>query len=147
MHRPEARRPTQTGLAGALTDLVERIATLRGELPGRMSKLDAKDAVRVRLARFDADTDAIRKKIVATREGGAITGEERLRERVADLYGSLVFYEGPPATYQLAAIDTLTRELADVRTEFDAFTAKSVPEINRLSAQKKLPPIAIKPGR
>ena len=31
----------------------------------------------------------MRKKIVATKEGGMITGEERLRENLAELYGSV----------------------------------------------------------
>ena len=58
-----------------------------------------------------------------------------------------MFYEGRPADYQRAAIDMLTRELQDVRKEFDAFVARSVPEINKLSAAKKLPPMTIKSGR
>jgi photosystem II stability/assembly factor-like uncharacterized protein len=134
-------------LFGEMTDLVERIAGFRTELRGRIVKLAESDAVRTGLARFDNDADVIRKKIVATREGGAITGEERLRERAADLYGSLVFYEGAPADYQLASIEALARELSDIRAEFDAFVARSVPEINKLAAQKKLPPMVIKSGR
>jgi photosystem II stability/assembly factor-like uncharacterized protein len=134
------------GLFGEMTDLVERLAAFRGELRGRMAKLPEADEARRSFARFDGDADTIRKKVVATREGGAVTGEERLRERAADLYASLVFYEGRPADYQLTSIDTLTRELEGVRKEFDAFVAKSVPEINRISARKKLPPMTIKSG-
>ncbi len=43
----------------------------------------------------------LRKKIVATKEGGAITGEERLREYLTSLYGSVVFYEGRPSQTQV----------------------------------------------
>ena len=129
-------------LFGEMTDLVERIAGFRGEVRSRIAKLPETDSVRTGLAKFDSDADLIRKKIVATREGGAVTGEERLRERVADLYGALVFYEGRPADYQLEAIDALTKELSDVKSEFDAFVTKSLPEVNRLAAQRKLPPIA-----
>ena len=56
----------------------------------------------------------MRKKIVATTEGGAITGEERLREHTDQLYGAILSYEGKPATYQIAYIDTLKRELDEV---------------------------------
>ena len=48
--------------------------------------------------------DVIRKKIVATKEGGAITGEERLREFMDDLYGGILTYEGKP-TATLAGAD------------------------------------------
>ena len=49
---------------------------------------------RARLRAASAAVDAMRKKIVATKEGGMITGEERLRENLADLYGNVVGYEG-----------------------------------------------------
>ena len=49
----------------------------------------------------------MRKKIVATTEGGAITGEERLREHTDQLYGAILSYEGKPGAYQMAYIDTL----------------------------------------
>ncbi|HEY4002590.1 MAG TPA: sialidase [Candidatus Xenobia bacterium] len=63
--------------------------------------------------------DDIRKKIVATKEGGAITGEERIREKAASLYGDINGYEGRPGTYLEARVDSLSRELADVRGEFN----------------------------
>jgi hypothetical protein len=111
-------------LFGDMTTLVERINAVRARLAGLARNAAAGSKARTDLAKLEAEADELRKKVVATREGGAITGEERLRERVADLYGSLVFYEGAPTDDQLRAIGTLTGELADVRTEFDAFEKK-----------------------
>ncbi len=48
---------------------------------------------------------------MATTEGGAITGEERLREHTDQLYGAILSFEGKPADYQIAYIDALKREL------------------------------------
>ena len=45
---------------------------------------------------------------MATTEGGAITGEERLREHADQLYGAILSYEGRPADYQVERIDVLT---------------------------------------
>jgi len=42
-------------------------------------------ATEKKLTTLAADVDKIRSKIVATKEGGAITGEERLREFLAGL--------------------------------------------------------------
>jgi hypothetical protein len=64
--------------------------------------------------------DDLKKKIVATKEGGAITGEERIREHAELLYGALMGWEGRPARYQVERIDTLRRELEDVKKELDA---------------------------
>ena len=85
--------------------------------------------------------DDIRRKIVATKEGGAITGEERIREKTTQLYGALNLYEGRPGDYQVARIDSLKKELADVETEFDAFVAKELPAVNKSLAKHKLPAI------
>jgi photosystem II stability/assembly factor-like uncharacterized protein len=67
----------------------------------------------------------IRKRIVATKEGGAITGEERLRERTDQLYSSLLSYEGRPGQYQLDNIDVLANELKAVQADFGALMQKN----------------------
>jgi hypothetical protein len=85
--------------------------------------------------------EATRKKIVATTEGGAITGEERIREKTTQLYGAILNYEGRPGDYQIARIDSLKKELDDVAGEFDAFVTKELPAVNKALSQKKLEPI------
>ena len=77
------------------------------------------------LADLATSIDKIRTKIVATKEGGAITGEERLREYLAGLYGDVNGYEGRPTDSQVARGDALGRELEDVIKEFRALVAKS----------------------
>ena len=83
----------------------------------------------------------MRKKIVATTEGGAITGEERIREKTTALYGAILNYEGRPGDYQIARIDSLKKELDDVAGEFDAFISKELPAVNKSLSQKKLEPV------
>ena len=85
--------------------------------------------------------DDLRWKIVATKEGGAITGEERLREFLTNLYGDLVSYEGKPSQTQVERNDAIARELGDVMTDFDAWLAKELPGLNTALTGKQLPPI------
>ncbi len=125
-------------LLGDMTFDVDRINAVREGLSERAVKLAANDPLHKRLQDLAARADEIRKKIVATKEGGAITGEERIREKTTGLYGTFVGYEGRPADYQLARIDSLKRELDDVVKEFDAFVAKDVKELNVSLAKKKL---------
>jgi hypothetical protein len=92
---------------------------------------------------FDGKVDAVRKKIVATTEGGAITGEERLREHTDQLYGALLSYEGKPGDYEIAYIDALRRELDDVTKEFEQLLAKELPALNeslKAKGQQSTPP-------
>ena len=63
--------------------------------------------------------DALKRRIVATKEGGAITGEERIREHLDTVYGALNGWEGKPAAYQVERVDTLSRELDEVAKELD----------------------------
>jgi photosystem II stability/assembly factor-like uncharacterized protein len=69
--------------------------------------------------------DKVRAKIVATKEGGAVTGEERLREYVTGLYGDVNGYEGRPTDSQIARTGALARELEEVISQFQELVAKS----------------------
>jgi hypothetical protein len=89
----------------------------------------------------------VRKKIVATTEGGAITGEERLREHTDQLYGAILSYEGKPGVYQIAYIDALKRELDDVTKEFDQLLAQDLPALNESLKAKGQQPIEPPPTK
>jgi len=99
---------------------------VRGGATQAAAKLPEGDALRKQLTAVADGADTIRKKIVATKEGGAITGEERLREWMDDLYGAITGYEGKPAKTLLDRTDALKRQLDDVTKEFETFQAKDV---------------------
>jgi len=125
-------------MLGDMSFDVDRINGVRDELSERAAKLGENDPLRKRLQDLAARTEDIRKKIVATKEGGAVTGEERIREKTTQLYGALLSYEGRPGDYQVARIGSLRHELDDVMKEFDAFVAKDIQEVNASLAKKKL---------
>jgi hypothetical protein len=128
-------------LLGDMTFDVERINGVRDELSERAAKLPVGDPLRKQLETLLGRCEELRKKIVATTEGGAITGEERIREHTTQLYGELTNYEGRPADYQIARIDSLKHELDDVAGQFDAFVAKDLHDANIALQKKKLEPI------
>jgi len=72
----------------------------------------------------------LRRKIVATKEGGMITGEERLRENLCDLYGNVVNYEGRPTQTQVERAGVIAHELGDAVKGFDDWAAHALPGIN-----------------
>jgi hypothetical protein len=126
-----------------------RILALRAALAKTGAALPEGDALRKTVSDFDGKVDAVRKKIVATTEGGAITGEERLREHTDQLYGALLSYEGKPGGYQIAYIDALKRELADVTKEFEQLVAQDLPALNeslKAKGQQLIPPPPAKVG-
>ncbi len=126
---------------GDMTDLVARIQAVRSGAGASLAKLGEGDPLRDRLSALSQRADAVRKKIVATKEGGAITGEERLREHMDGLYGGIISYEGRPAATLVAYIGVLRRELDDITAEFEALWAKDVEEVNASLKAKGLPAI------
>jgi len=128
-------------MLGEMSFATERINRLRLALNDRASKLPAGDELRQRLEVASAQVDELRRKIVATKEGGMITGEERLREFLTDLYGNVVFYEGRPSQAQVQRTEVLGREMSDVVKDFDAWTAKELSDLNAALVKKKLEPI------
>jgi hypothetical protein len=76
-----------------------------------------------------------------TKEGGAVTGEERIREHADILYGALNTWDGRPGKYQVERIGALKRELDDARREFDGLVASGVRPVNDELRSKKLDPI------
>ena len=133
-------------LFGGESALMDRILFLRKALAKSSAALPEGDPVRKNVSDFDGKVDAVRKKIVATTEGGAITGEERLREHTDQLYGALLSYEGKPGAYLIAYIDTLKRELTDVTKEFDQLLAQGLPGLNESLKTKGQQPIAPPPS-
>jgi hypothetical protein len=128
------------GLFDEESALMDRIIALRKALAQSGGALAEGDALRKNVSDFDGKVDAVRKKIAATTEGGAITGEERLREHTDQLYGAILSYEGKPGGYQVAYTDALKRELSDVTKEFDQLLAKDLPALNEsLKAEGQQP--------
>lgn len=125
-------------LLGDMSFDVDRINSVRDALAERSAKLKGDAAFAKRLQELTQKVDELRKKIVATKEGGAVTGELRIREKTTGLYGDLLNYEGRPTDYQVVRIDSLKKELGDVETEFDGLVAKELPTVNKSLTQKKL---------
>ena len=133
-----------SSLLGDMTLAVERMNVVRAALDDRARKLPAADSLAGRLQAASTAVDELRKKIVATKEGGMITGEERLRENLSDLYGNVVFYEGRPTQTQVERTDAIARELADVVSEFDAWTTRELARLNTALVGKRLEAIQVR---
>src|SRR5947209_2004457 len=129
-------------LFGEESALMDRIVSLRKALAQSGAALPEGDPLRKNVSDFDGKVDGVRKKIVATTEGGAITGEERLREHTDQLYGAILSYEGKPGDYQLAYIDTLKQELGEVTKEFDQLLTHDLPALNDSLKSKGQQPIS-----
>jgi len=122
---------------------VDSIIGVRNGARMRAANLGANDPLRQRLIQLSEKADAVRSKIVATKEGGMITGEERLREYLGRLYGDVNGFEGRPTDAQVERANALGKELEDVIREFRTLTDQQLPPLNRQLERKKLGEIKI----
>jgi photosystem II stability/assembly factor-like uncharacterized protein len=132
-------------LFGEESALMDKIMPLRMAIAKTMRGLPEGDELNKTLTDFDSKVDGVRKLIVATTEGGAITGEERLREHTDQLYGALLSSDSKPGDYQLAYIDTLKRELAEATKQFEQLNTQELAKVNEALKAKGQQPIAFVP--
>ena len=134
-------------LFGDESALMDRILALRTSLATSQQALASDQTIGQAVKEFDDKVDAVRKQIVATTEGGAITGEERLREHTDQLYGAILSYEGKPADYQIARIDSLRHELSDAVKDFEGLLTNELPKLNDQLKAKGQPSIEPPPAK
>ena len=129
-------------LFGRMSDLVDRLNGYRLAAQQRMQAAGIAKPTREALEHFVDAVEGLRKQVVATKEGGAITGEERLREHLDSAYGALVGYEGRPGEYQIERVRVLERELREVEEGTKTLAAKDLVTLNRVLEKAGGTPIA-----
>ena len=78
--------------------------------------------------------------ILAIKEGGAITGERKLREKLGELYGSVNGTPARPTQSQLDYMGTLGKQLDDAAARLQAKAAEAT-AVTPALAKAKLDPI------
>jgi hypothetical protein len=126
----------------SLTFLVDALVDARDQTRARADKLAAKDPTKKKLTTVADKLEALRTTLVATKEGGQITGEEKLRERLGRLYGAVNGYEGRPTNSQLGASDVMAGEVQTAQTQFDTLT-KDLAPINTALGGMKMEPVKV----
>jgi photosystem II stability/assembly factor-like uncharacterized protein len=144
-----ADREAQRRTAGELYGLVERLAFLVGSVESardqaraRVRELPERDPLRRKLEAFADGMEKQRVALVSTSRGEGISGEEKLREELAMLYGNVNGYEGRPTRSQLDRMAVLAQDLEAAAARFDAAAAKELPALNAGLARVGKPPLA-----
>jgi photosystem II stability/assembly factor-like uncharacterized protein len=79
--------------------------------------------------------------LVATIEGTAITGEEKIREKVSALYFAVAFSFGRPTDSQLDRVRGLQKEITDATSKADTILATELRNVNTALTKAKQPPL------
>lgn len=120
-------------MQGELAHLGDASASVRDALRSR-SKPIGDQTLSADAAALASDFDRLN-GILVDRTSGLAAGDPRLRERVIDLYGSVMSYGGAPTASQAAYGVRLDAELTKAAAEFEALTGARLSALNdRLKA-------------
>jgi photosystem II stability/assembly factor-like uncharacterized protein len=126
-----------------MTYLVDSVIAVRDEARARAGTLGTKDRLARDLRAWADELEAFRGTVVSTSEAGMLSGDEKLREKLGDLYGSVSGYDGRPTDSQVERTTMLEGELATAKKRFDGFTGARLAELDRKLGAKKLEPIEV----
>ena len=78
---------------------------------------------------------------MATGPGGWLSGEEQLREKMAELYGGVNGYDGRPTQSQIDQVKVLGDQLEKAEAKLEALKSGEVAAVNRELEKRKLDPL------
>lgn len=126
-----------------LSYTVESAVEVRDQARARADSLKRGDALATRLRALADQVESFRGTIVAAKEGGRLTGEQKLREHLGALYGKVNGYDGRPTEGQSALTGVLESELRAGEAAWKALVAKQLPAMNTALRGRSLPELAI----
>ncbi len=125
-------------MLGQLTYIVDTSVALHNQASERAAK--ASGPLKTQLTKFADSLDAFRSSLVSVKEGGAITGEKKLRENLGELYGGVNGFSGRPTQSQIESTAVMKKQLDEAVAKFQSLTAQ-VPQLNTQLQGAKLAPL------
>jgi hypothetical protein len=121
-------------VGGMLEDMaytVERIADLQDQVKQRGSEIKVA-AQKAKFVKFGKALETLRALFVPVREEGGITGEERLREYLASLYGNINGFEGRPSKTHMDRKEALRKDIQKATDDVEARIKKDRVVLNAI---------------
>jgi photosystem II stability/assembly factor-like uncharacterized protein len=143
-----ADRKLQQQTVLRLYDLTEELAYTAEVVQSARKQADelSKQAKKLAkpLAAFAKEMEALNQKLVATSESGGITGEQQVREQLAEVYGGVSRFAGRPSQSQLDRTQTVEGIIKGYRQQAEALKTGKIAELNAQLKKAGLKEIAVK---
>jgi photosystem II stability/assembly factor-like uncharacterized protein len=139
----QARFDTAMRLYGMIEDLaytVDRVRELRDDAHARAAaSTDA--ALKTKLEALAAGAETARGKFVPVKEVEGLTGEDRLREKLSEVYGAVTGYRGRPGRAQLDRLEAVRRDIASATMDFESLLKGELAPLNEALGKAGLQPL------
>jgi hypothetical protein len=129
------------GMMERLTYVVDATLGARDALQKRAEGLPQNDKLRKQLDALSGELTKFHATLVATGEGGWLSGEEQLREKLGYLYGGVNGYEGRPTRSQIDQMGVLGARLDKAAARLDAIAKNELASANKALTARKLEPV------
>ena len=116
-----------------LTYLIDTLIDVRDQTKARGEEAGGKGSLAEKLEAYGEKVEAFRGSLVSTAETGMLSGDEKLREKMGNLFGGVVGYDGRPTNSQLERKDVLIGELRAAETRFEELTTS--PDLSSMNSQ------------
>jgi hypothetical protein len=113
-----------------LAFVVAQINQLRDDC-SEMADNIKNEEVKKTLDDLKSDLNELNEKLVSTENRGIFGGEEKIREKLASLYGSIINYQGKPTQSQIDRLNLFDRQVKDYSQEFNILVDKKLTAINK----------------
>ncbi len=87
--------------------------------------------------------ESLHKELVATTLTSAITGEEKLREKIAAIYSAVLSYQGKPTQSQVEKLSVLTKEAIEKKDGLDSIIKTNLPNLETQLAKENIEPFKL----
>jgi hypothetical protein len=116
-----------------LTYLIDTLIDVRDQANARAEEAGGGGGLVKKLETYADELESFRGSLVSTAETGWISGDEKLREKMGNLFGGIVNYDGRPTRSQIDRKDVLLGQLNAAETRFEELTTSR--ELTSLNSQ------------
>jgi hypothetical protein len=114
-----------------------------GSARQRAGRGEVDPQLKAQLQKYAERLEDFRASLVASKEGGMITGERKLREKLGELYGGVNGSIERPTQSQLERKDVLQKQLEEAKAKLDSLTTKDLKPLNAGLDKAKVEPLQV----
>ena len=124
----------------AYTDKV--VTEIRDQAKEKSAKANNKSLGK-KLTVLSESMETLHKELVATNVTSAITGEEKLREKIGDIYSAVNGYQGRPTQNHIDRLQILSKQVTEKKTKLEPILTTDIPNLNTQLAKEKIDPFKL----
>ena len=113
----------------SLAALDKKINVLNDSVKSRIKSLNDSDELKNTLTNLSERLNDFHEELTST-SASRLAGQERLREKIGDIYGAVLGYSGKPTDSQIKRLDLLISELNNKQEQLGRIINDELPDIN-----------------